>query len=62
VHLSVIDYFDGSTFDLWVFDANQLIIVPQMKGSIPAIKRLVNHIFDTYAEGAIKDYQESANG
>lgn len=57
--MSVIDYYDGSTFDLWVLNSNQLVIVPQMKGSIPAIKRLVNHVFDTYAEGEIKDYAEA---
>lgn len=58
IHMTVIDYFDGSTFDLWVLSSSQLVIVPQMKGSIPAIKRLVNHVFDTYAEGEIKDYEE----
>lgn len=58
IHLSIIDYFDGSTFDLWVLKSNQLVIVPQMKGTILSIKRLINHIFDTYAEGRIKDYEE----
>lgn len=58
IHMSVIDYFDGSTFDLWVLSSNQLVIVPQLKGSIPAIKRLINHIFDTYAEGEIMDYNK----
>jgi hypothetical protein len=29
-----------------------------MRGSVFSIKRLINHIFDTYAEGDIKDYQE----
>ena len=57
VHISVGDYYDGSTFDLWVLSTNRLVIVPQMKGSIPAIKRLINHIFDTYAEGKILDYR-----
>lgn len=58
IHVTVIDYFDGSTFDLWVLSSHQLVIVPQMIGSIPAIKRLVSHIFDSYAEGEIKDYEE----
>jgi hypothetical protein len=57
--MSVIDYFDGSAFDIWVLSSSQLVIVPQMKGTVPAIKRLVNHIFDSYAEGKIKDYKES---
>lgn len=57
VHLSVLDYFDGSAFDLWVLDRRQLIIVPQLKASIAAIKRLINHIFDDYAEGRLLDYK-----
>jgi hypothetical protein len=61
IHLSVIDYFDGSTFDLWVLNSNQLVIVPQMKGSISSIKRLIHHIFDTYAEGDIREYREILN-
>ena len=61
IHLSVVDYFDGSTFDLWVLNSRQLVIVPQMKGSISSIKRVINHIFDTYAEGDILDYKEILN-
>lgn len=56
IHLGVIDYLDGSGFDIWVVDSKELVIVPQMHGSIGAIKRLVNHIYDTYAEGEIADY------
>lgn len=58
IHLSVIDYYDGSSFDLYVLNASELFIVPQMKGTVASIKRLINHIFDTYAEGVIKDYSE----
>ena len=59
LHLSVIDYLDGSTFDLWVLKSNELVIAPQLCGSYGAIKRLINHVFDTYAEGDIKEYSES---
>lgn len=59
LHLSVIDYLDGSTFDLWVLKSNELVIAPQLRGSYGAIKRLINHVFDTYAEGDIKEYSES---
>jgi hypothetical protein len=56
IHLGVIDYMDGSTFDLWVVDSRELIIVPQLYVSVGAIKRLVNHIYDTYAEGEVSDF------
>jgi hypothetical protein len=60
IHLAVIDYFDGSTFDVWVLDPNSIIVVPQMYGSVGAIKRLVNHVFDTYAEGEVSEYAGAA--
>ncbi len=59
IHLSFLDYYDGSIFDIWVLNSNQIAIVPQMKGSTAAIKRLINHIFDTYAEGKIIDYESA---
>lgn len=58
VHLSILDYFDGSAFDLWILDQKQLVLVPQLKGSVAAIKRLINHIFDDYAEGNLTNYEE----
>lgn len=60
VHLSVLDYYDGSVFDVWVLSPNAITIVPQMKGSVAAIKRIINHIFDSYAEGRIREYQGPA--
>jgi hypothetical protein len=56
IHLSIIDYLDGSTFDLWVLNNKEIILVPQMRGTMASIKRILNHIFDTFAEGEIKDY------
>jgi len=57
VQMSVTDYIDGSSFDLWVLKSNQIIIVPQMKGTIAGIKRLTNHIFDYFAEGELNNYE-----
>lgn len=57
LQLSVIDYIDGSTFELWVLGPRELIIVPQLKGTVAGIRRLVSHVFDNYAEGSIEDFQ-----
>lgn len=57
IHLSLFDYFDGSSFDIWVLSSDKVVIVPQMKASFQSIKRLMNHIFDNYAEGDIKDFE-----
>lgn len=59
VQLSVLDYFDGSSYDLWVLSRDKIIIVPQLKSSFQAIKRLINHIFDNYYEGSIQEYSYS---
>jgi hypothetical protein len=56
IHVTAVDYFDGSAFDVWVVDSREVVLVPQMCASVGAIKRLVNHIFDTYAEGEVADY------
>jgi len=56
VHLSILDYYDGSLFDVWVLSGSEVCIVPQMKGSVAASKRLVRHIFDEYAEGRLREY------
>lgn len=58
VHLTVLDYYDGSVFDVWVLDSQKMILVPQLKASVAAIKRIVNHVFDNYAEGNLKNYVE----
>jgi hypothetical protein len=58
VHLSVLDYYDGSVFDVWVLSPSAITIVPQMKGSIAAIKRIINHVFDSFAEGRIREYEK----
>ena len=56
ISMSVVDYSDGSTFDLWVLNSNELVIIPQLKSSIQAMKRLISCVFDNYAEGEIKDF------
>lgn len=57
IHIITTDYNDGSSFDIWVLNRNQIIIVPQMKGTVAGIKRLIGHIFDSFAEGEVNNYQ-----
>jgi hypothetical protein len=57
IHLSIIDYFDGSTFDVWVLSPERMILVPQLKATVGAIKRIVKHTFDHYCEGEVRDFR-----
>lgn len=56
ISLSVVDYVDGSTFDVWVLNPREVVIVPQLKSTIAGIKRLVTCVFDNYSEGIIRDF------
>ncbi len=56
LHASIVDNRDFSSVDLWVLSANRILIVPQVRTSEPALKRLVNHIFENFREGALSDY------
>lgn len=57
IHLTIIDYMDASSFDLWVLSHNEILITPQLRCSIISLKRLITHIFDNYAEGKIVNYE-----
>jgi len=59
ISMAIVDYADGSTFDLWVLNPSEVVIVPQLKSSIASIKRVISHVFDNYAEGIIRDFQIS---
>ncbi|MBI4287120.1 MAG: hypothetical protein HY671_01675 [Chloroflexi bacterium] len=56
IALSVVDYTDGSTFDLWVLNPREVVIVPQLKSTVLGIKRLISCVFDNYAEGLIREF------
>lgn len=55
IHLSLMDHYDGSGFDVWVLNTDQVMIVPQIKTSASALKRICNHLFEEFSEGKIED-------
>lgn len=57
IHLSIMDYIDGSSCDLWVVNSKQILLVPQLNSTIASLKRVVNHIYDYYAEGEVKNHR-----
>jgi hypothetical protein len=57
IHLSLVDNIDYSSADVWVLSQNQILIVPQMRASSAALKRIVNHIFEYFREGTISEFQ-----
>ena len=55
LHASLVDYCDGSSYDLWVLSEDRMIIVPQLKASFSSISRFCEHIFRRFREGNIKE-------
>lgn len=53
VHVSLIDFFDGSSFDIFATSPNSVSIIPQVDASAFSLNRLCNHIFENFREGVI---------
>lgn len=56
VHLTIVDNRDFSSADLWVLAQDQILLMPQIRSSAEALKRIVNHIFENFREGKISEY------
>ncbi len=59
VHRSLVDYMDGSSFDILVTTADRITIVLQPSATHASIARLVNHIFERFAEGRVEEHHEA---
>jgi hypothetical protein len=55
---SIVDFGDGSSYDLWVLSDTRLVISPQMRCTYASIERVSNHILSAFAEGEVKDLTE----
>ena len=58
VHMSLVDYMDGSSFDIWILSTRQIVVVPQMRATHTSIARLTNHIFERFGEGSVADHEQ----
>jgi len=55
LHLSFVDFFDASGFDVLVDSADSIVIVPQFRASLSSLFRLCQKIFDKFEEGTIAE-------
>ena len=54
LHLSFIDFIDGSNFDIFVTDPYKLTIIPNYKCSMYSLMRATDQIFKGFQEGEIE--------
>ena len=57
LHVSYVDYRDGSSCDIWVLSENKISIIPQIRSTPAALERLCECIFTGFREGLIKDFR-----
>jgi hypothetical protein len=53
LHASIVDYSDGSSYDIWVLSDNTITIIPQLRATFNSISRLCEHILKKFEEGEI---------
>jgi hypothetical protein len=58
LHLSFVDYQDGSTYDIFAVTQRSICIVPSFRSSTDSLIRLSSHIFENVGEGIIRDWEE----
>jgi len=56
LHASLIDYTDGSSYEIWVTTPTSILIVPKRKATTGSIERVCDFICDKFQEGEIKDF------
>ena len=61
LHASLVDFLDGSSYDLWVLSQDRIIIVPQMRATYFSLNRICDHIFRKFREGNVKDFEVGVN-
>jgi hypothetical protein len=59
IHVSLVDNYDFSAADVWVVNRDDILIVPQVKTSEAALKRIVSHIFEHFKEGRLGEYKNT---
>jgi hypothetical protein len=54
-HVSILDYQDGSSCDVFVTGSNELSIVPSYRGSLNSLIRVAEQISREFEEGKIRE-------
>lgn len=56
---SIVDFMDGSSYEVWVLSANRIIVSPQFRATFASVQRVCDHILSRFAEGELKDFSET---
>ena len=59
IHMFLVDFRDGSSFDIWVVSDGEVTIVPQIRATTAAVARLTAHIMKGFKEGRVREHELS---
>ncbi len=59
IHMFLVDFRDGSSFDIWVVSDGEVTIVPQIRATAAAVGRLTSHIMKEFREGHVREHERS---
>lgn len=62
LHISMADFVEGSSWDVWVLSPRRVLIIPGPKCSVAALTRFTSYLFAEGWEGEIGEYQNQRNG
>lgn len=62
IHLSLVDYMDCSSYDIWVLVSDRVAIIPQLSATDASMGRLVNHMMEKFGDATIEKYDEGEIG
>ena len=62
IHLSLVDYMDCSSYDIWVLGSDMLAIIPQLCATDASMGRLVNHMAEKFGDATVEGYGGSGSG
>lgn len=55
-HATLLDYADGSSYQVWVTTPSSILIVPKKKATTESMERVCNHICNEFEEGDIEEF------
>jgi hypothetical protein len=55
LHVSLLDYLDGSFLDVWVTSPDAVLVVPQQKSTSQSLLRVCEQVCDRFEEGVVKE-------
>ena len=54
IHISLVDYGDCSTYDIFVLANDRLTIIPGFSASVESMSRLVNHAMERFGDATVE--------